>query len=413
MIHPRTRTGATLTEVLVAIFVMAIGLLALLTLFPLGALSMAQAIKDNRTAHSGKNAFAIYEAYNSGVAGTTGSGIHNDPFVTNDATFLSYFTPPNSVAVFQGVPGSIPPNSPSYFANPYPGFSQLPTSAPQPGGLYLAPDLVTFSFDGASYPIYVDPWGWNSLKSSPTAVVANANGVPVPYWTVGNIPVPGTPPNANFPFGGFSSIPRLPLSGLATASLPNQWLDRWCTLSDDITFNEDGTPSTTTGAIQRENRYTWAWLLRRPKANDSTVVDVTVVVYSGRSLTSLGETPFVAGINPYTGNATNFVWFDPSSKFVDIAYSGTKPSIRTGSWILDATMEYYNPAAQLNVPDPHGFFYRVVGVTDVSSNVMRLELQTNPKKASFYNTADTGAYGVLVVMENVVEVFEKGPGWQP
>jgi len=34
MIHPRIRTGATLTEVLVAIFVMAIGLLALLTLFP-------------------------------------------------------------------------------------------------------------------------------------------------------------------------------------------------------------------------------------------------------------------------------------------------------------------------------------------------------------------------------------------
>src|SRR5438093_7745538 len=62
MIRTQTRTGATLTEVLVAIFVMAIGLLALLTLFPLGALSMAQAIKDDRTAHAAKNAFAISQA---------------------------------------------------------------------------------------------------------------------------------------------------------------------------------------------------------------------------------------------------------------------------------------------------------------------------------------------------------------
>ena len=40
--------GVTLVEVLTALFVMGIGLLALLTLFPLGALTMAQAIKDDR-----------------------------------------------------------------------------------------------------------------------------------------------------------------------------------------------------------------------------------------------------------------------------------------------------------------------------------------------------------------------------
>jgi hypothetical protein len=41
--------GATLVEVLAAIFIMGVGLLALLTLFPLGALDMAQAIEDERT----------------------------------------------------------------------------------------------------------------------------------------------------------------------------------------------------------------------------------------------------------------------------------------------------------------------------------------------------------------------------
>jgi hypothetical protein len=38
---------------------------------------------------------------------------------------------------------------------------------------------------------------------------------------------------------------------------------------------------------------------------------------------------------------------------------------------------------------------------------MTIELQNNPKQST------PGNVGVLVVMENVVEVFEKGPGWQP
>src|SRR5205823_6525078 len=52
------RPGITLVEVLVAIFVMGIGMIALLTLFPLGALRMAQAVKDDRTAIAAANAAA-------------------------------------------------------------------------------------------------------------------------------------------------------------------------------------------------------------------------------------------------------------------------------------------------------------------------------------------------------------------
>jgi type II secretory pathway pseudopilin PulG len=50
------RPGITLLEVLVAIFVMGIGLLALLTLFPLAALTMAQAIRDDRAAQCAQQA---------------------------------------------------------------------------------------------------------------------------------------------------------------------------------------------------------------------------------------------------------------------------------------------------------------------------------------------------------------------
>src|SRR5262245_13344732 len=56
------RTGATLVEVLVAIFVMGIGLLALLTLFPLGALSMYRAIQKDRAVQAEVSASAIAAA---------------------------------------------------------------------------------------------------------------------------------------------------------------------------------------------------------------------------------------------------------------------------------------------------------------------------------------------------------------
>jgi hypothetical protein len=54
----KRRSAVTLMEVLIAMFIMAIGMLALLALFPVGAVSMAQALKDDRcasTAAMGEN----------------------------------------------------------------------------------------------------------------------------------------------------------------------------------------------------------------------------------------------------------------------------------------------------------------------------------------------------------------------
>jgi hypothetical protein len=57
-----TQGGTALVEVLVAIFVMGVGLLALLTLFPLGALNMARAIQEDRTAAVAVDAVALSHA---------------------------------------------------------------------------------------------------------------------------------------------------------------------------------------------------------------------------------------------------------------------------------------------------------------------------------------------------------------
>src|SRR5438270_13029204 len=109
------RRATTLIEVLVAIFVMGLGLLALLTLFPLGVMSMAQAVKDDRAAHAVANAAAIAEFMD----------LRNDPLL-------------------------FPPPAPSdLFLRPFPGTTP--------------PDLSTLpNYDGSSYPVFVDPIGLQS-----------------------------------------------------------------------------------------------------------------------------------------------------------------------------------------------------------------------------------------------------------
>jgi type II secretory pathway pseudopilin PulG len=71
------RSGATLVEVLVAIFIMSIGLLALLALFPLGVISMAQAIQDDRASHCASNATSLAVALNLHLDANVVAGFKN------------------------------------------------------------------------------------------------------------------------------------------------------------------------------------------------------------------------------------------------------------------------------------------------------------------------------------------------
>ncbi len=328
----RRRGGTTLVEVLVAIFIMAIGLMTLLTLFPLGALSMSQAIKDTRTGHAAANAAALGEALNirSRVLynGTTPMSVDLDPF-----------------------------------RNPTPG---------------VLPNLGnTANYSGPSYPVLVDPAGF-FLTQSPLANLADG----IPRRTI------FAPPNV-------AAINRL------------------FVLQDDMNFLNDGTyaglpcaQGAPAGSVQREGRYSWSYLVRWPRATDWTqatdaiskkpyisglVTDLTVIVYNGRP----AQLPLAEVAIP---NVT----LDPTSTQVTLP-NGVKPDIRKGSWVLDATL--YKPSGNQKTPEPHGFFYRVVGVTD-NGNSLTLELQDKPKLGA-------AGYGVLVFMENVVEVFEKGAGWKP
>jgi len=57
------RPGLTLVEVLTALFIMGLGTIAILTLFPLGAMQMGQAIRDSRSTESAYNADSYMRSY--------------------------------------------------------------------------------------------------------------------------------------------------------------------------------------------------------------------------------------------------------------------------------------------------------------------------------------------------------------
>lgn len=313
------RRGITLLEVLVAIFVMAIGMLALLTLFPLGALSMRQALKDNRCQQAAVNATAV--------------AIARD--IRNDANVVNWMT--------NGLP---------------------PTNWP-----------AGTSYDGPSNPVYVDPIGsWLGLGR----------------------------------LGGTGAIARTTPQSVGSVSTAL----RHFSLLDDMEFDPNGLPVTSSNVVQRSYRYTWTYLVRRPRAFDPSAVELTVVVSAGRPTVALADEPAYSATGTQ-GDTSVTITYPPLNNATDTA----KPSIRSGAWVLDASPEQ-NPADILRHGPTRSYFYRVVSVTDAGNQKLTLELQTplraplppNPTQPPDPNNPPRG---VIVLMTDVAEVFEKGTGWQP
>jgi hypothetical protein len=334
------RAGLTLLEVVVALFILALGLLALLTLFPLGALNMAQAIKDQRTADAAANADAVARALWKYAVNKNGG---TDPEPAIDRAL----------------------------ASPCQDLPPLSAGPPQPNWL---PDR---SAGAPSYPVFVDIWGSSSYP--------------------GNALVPMAPNNWRLWLAGRQNgVPRRNLATLASALKPraadNPFSPSSLSLAlfagpDDLGFTEDGTPGS---RVERDYRYSWAYLLRRGAPGQPRLLDVTVVVYSGRSLELTGGlVPASEAVYPAT--------FVRGSTVARLQYTGERPGIRRGGWVMDALMY------DAGYPDepPRGYFYRVVNVTDVDASTIELELGTPAKEGR------PDQVGPALVLEEVVEVFEK------
>jgi hypothetical protein len=335
------RRAVTLIEALVAIFIAAIGLLSILALFPLGAIKMAQAIQADRAEYTVDKASAVAEAFD----------IRRQILIYN----------PNP---------QLPNQYPDWFIN-------NPVTNAVPGSLNKLP----FFYDGPGYPLYIDPIG------------SNAN---MPLFV-------GPPPNAT-------------LIARQTVSFASSVRDSlyWFSLLDDIAFKNDGPNSGLAGSqvpmdnsvsVSRSNRYSYAYMLRRPRFIDPSIVDLSVVVYEKRPIQAASnefvyQPPAISAAPP--NNAVT------GTSEVTLYYTTDRPPIRKGGWILDATV--VDPATLSQnppTPSPQGFFYRVTDVTEVTTPATGIALQLDqPLRPG-------SAQRVIVIMEGVVEVVERGSGWRP
>src|SRR5262245_101880 len=372
----RRRPGVTLIEVLVATGILAIGIIAILALFPIGAVSMARAINQNRASDHGANSDAVFRLYwkNAWLDPNVG-GVHTsmaDAYVLSQEPMLPllenyYLYPPGA------------------------GIQNIPAWSSQPG-----------------FPVLVDPIGWqaNVPQSSSQLYVGGLPGLPQRTTlrrciNINNgYPNPtGVPPPA-FPTP-FPLIPPAP-AGTPPPAYPSipAAVTRLTTLMDDMTMSRvSGEPETAaTGQIDRGGRYNVSWLIQRPKTNVPSEVNLTVLVYAGRPPT---DTP-----SPELSFPNSIAWAGGDPKVIQVNLGNQpKPELRKGRWIA-FSIPVGPPAVPVQVAYPTLDFYRITAVNDDNPNSLLVELESPVRQ---YGQVPVGGYtGVAIVFENLMEVFDRG-----
>src|SRR5262245_16150721 len=381
MILQHRRRGVTLTEALVAIFIMAVGLLSLLALFPVGAISMARAVRDDRCAQAAANA-------------------------DNLARILW------RTAWLDPVTGSVVPEATALQREPALNALDNPTRfGPAAGGnpqLNIPPDATT-----PSWSVYIDPIGCNTfLPAIP----------PNPQW-IANLPAQVA---ANSAANNVPGVVRRPIApNFLPATSPDRRI-RMCSVGDDIGFSRggDSISSSGTGQVDRGGRYNWSWLIQRLKNNVRNEVNLHVIVYEGRPPADVALNEGWFQIEPPQNTTppfpNNLSLISPGVSQVTIIKAGQTPRVRRGGWVMIAGLAVKNPLTSTPTPVPITELYRVTAITDVPNfpDKLQLELATPVRvtvtpqtvvNASPAPATQPFTYAArLFVMEGVVEVFDRG-----
>jgi len=345
------RPGLGLLEVIVAMFVMALGMISLLTLFPLGAIQMGQALRDARAAETAMQADTAMRLWWQREV-VERPGVEDPAFYVMD----------NPDDPWQGFTAH----------NTAPNFAITPQ-----GAVAVNPtDTVN------SFPVYIDPLGWQARSGLDKPWLAGPPGVPV-----------SVPP---------LRIPRRTVRSLYLGnpvSPPLAPTFRGTTMMDDITFSEAGVPDTTASGsplappVVRQGRYNWAAVIQRPVNVNRNVADLKILVFDGRppGTAQVNAEVVLAATTVPTGVATQ-----PPTQIVVPVNAANPPPIRRGGWIMDGSVDAGPNGRRL------AKFYRVQGLEDQGTQFV-IDLQTPM-------VGYTGATPVpfqLYAFKGLLEVFDR------
>jgi hypothetical protein len=361
----------SLTEVLVALFILTLGVIGILTMFPLGAAQMARAVRDDRSALAAANADAYMRWYwqNYVVMGTVGG----QP--VTDASFI----PVNSAA------STCLFDNPAIYGGPLgPAGYNLPSLVQT--NTNITNQILFPNAGQLSYPVVVDPMGWAAGR---TMYFGESPYAPIPRCTL-------------------AAVQQQPsVNGLIPQAQLHNFPYRICSLADGLGYNDNGTPD---GDL--ELRYNWLWVLQRPQyINEENEINasaktnlnlltanMTVVVFDRRPFGY--PPPSVTGFEVVVPGVT----ITSGLTSVTFSQSATQNALdlKAGMWVMDATS---TPAsATIPIPIRQANFYRVVSVV-TSGGQVTVEVQTPIAPPTGYAPLGYTYTGTLVFLTGVSGVF--------
>jgi len=408
----------TLTEVLVALFVMAIGMISLLTLFPLGAMQVGQALRDDRCTQLARQADGyIRQAWRNDVVLNNGNNESyfwgmDDPYLVVKYNTAAATAAGGSIMRFVGsnaaptqwysFPAPLVIGSPIFGAQANAPTNNPPTQftisgeavRPTPGTVTLSSNEAfvqtsTANSIGTSYPVLLDPAGLNSRTLSD-----------VERGWVGKL----NPPAGVSPHPNAMRLPRRtclatnPLTSPAPVPVSAFELT---TLVDDMTFAANGAPSL--GVLGRQGRYSWAAVVQRPRNDARLVADLTVLVFDGRSqLPQAGDELVVAPNANYAAGSRTVSVTLPNRT------GDTSPVLlRRGGWVIDGTIDSVSPFRRQFLA------YRVSGFTEVTvgaaATTYDVDLETPLKTALTDGSVVGTPASQLYLFSGLIEVFTRPP----
>lgn len=324
------RSGAALMEVLIAILAMGIGVVSLMSLFPLSVIRTAQAHQLTVGTGLRINAEEFLKANPRLWFDPNANGNRleheNESFIFDPLGFTRGLT-----ADFGG---------PASLINRYHGNYTTPAAAE---GMMV--------YDG-NWLTQADETGVTATATSVT-FGANVNLSAVPS-------IPGPIPSRVVLFDGTGR-----LSATRTiSSITNPATSPVVSWADNVSFTVVRARVET-----KEEQFTWALTVRREDtslgnpANGEFVADIFIPIFFRRDFTEESETPLANGGNPV---------FNIGSTEATIIYTGARPAIRKGGYVFDSD---------------NCFWYRVSDYSE-TGNTIRMDLefpaQANSNGAVFF-----------------------------
>ncbi|MGL6076440.1 MAG: type IV pilus modification PilV family protein [Fimbriiglobus sp.] len=359
--HGRTRRGVSLTEVLVAMFVMAIGMISLMTLFPLGAMQVGQALRDDRTSQLARQAdgyvrqwwrgTVVVDRFNQEHAFWTmdDPNLRERRFAAAGPVECVLFEPP----LYQLPTGSSLVGIPAPQALAADRYSPLmltdsttytgppvtyldPPYANTPPAVYVNPGN---GFNTPSYPVMIDPIGFMNRRG----LLNLREQIYVARYHMGLT----NPPTYNgllLPRRNFSTT-TTDQAALSVASL-----------SDDMTFGMNGAPQGGT-VLGRQGRYSWSAVIQRPRNDVRNVANFWVLVYDQRPILPEPQDEYVTA--PAAAVARD-------ERRVTVTVPNRRELqpllVKRGGYVIDGTIDASLTGRRQFIP------YRISGLTETSTN---------------------------------------------